>query len=163
MECARHPARTFPFLTAWFPILLERSPNRFPVLRRGFHDHFLHLLLDKPFPQQLQLLRVASVPASLELVFVFDFDVSHNHGQLRFMDIDSRYPIRHKLLRAGAESVPEITLSRVSGYRRPLWGETTPIYSLYHARSGSDRRSASASPLITQSRHSQPFWIIVKL
>src|ERR1019366_8139218 len=74
-----------------------------------------------------------------------------------------RYPIRHKLLLAGAESVPKITLSRVSGYRRSHRGETTPIYSLYHARSGSDRRSASASPLITQSRHSQPFWIIVKL
>jgi hypothetical protein len=77
MECARHPARTFPLLTAWLPILLERSPYRFPVLRGGFHYHFLHLLLDKPFPQQLQLLRVASLPA-LELVFVFDFDVSHN-------------------------------------------------------------------------------------
>src|ERR1022692_3283760 len=98
MECARHPARTFPLLTAWLPILLERSPNRFPVLRGGFHYHFLHLLLDKPFRQPLQLLRVASVPASLELVFVFDFDVSHNHGQLLFMYIDSRYPIRHKLL-----------------------------------------------------------------
>jgi hypothetical protein len=60
--------------------LLECSPNRFPVLRGGFHHHFLHLLLDKPFPQQLQLLRVvASVPA-LELVFVLDFDVSHNHA-----------------------------------------------------------------------------------
>ena len=49
MECARHPARTFPLLTAWLPILLERSPNRFPVLRGGFHYHFLHLLLDKLF------------------------------------------------------------------------------------------------------------------
>jgi hypothetical protein len=93
MECARHPARTFPLLTAWLPILLEHSPNRFPVLRSGFHDHFLHLLLNQPFRQQLQLLRVASVPASLELVFVFNFDVSHNHGQLLFMCIDSRYPI----------------------------------------------------------------------
>jgi len=94
------------------------QPYRFPVLRSGFHYHFLHLLLDKPFRQHLQLLRVASVPPSLELVFVFDFDVSHNHGQLLFMYIDSRYPIRHKLLLAGAESVPKITLSRVSGYRR---------------------------------------------
>jgi len=37
------------------------------------------------------------------------------------------------------------------------------IYSLYHARSGSDRRSVSASPLFSQSRHSQPFRIIVHL
>jgi hypothetical protein len=61
-------------------------------LRGGFHYHFLHLLLDKPFRQPLHLLLVASVPASLELVFVFDSDVSHNHGQLLFMYIDSRYP-----------------------------------------------------------------------
>src|ERR1700732_2590990 len=126
MDCARHPARTFPLLTAWLPILLERSPNRFPVLCGGFHYHFLHLLLDKPFRQPLQLLRVASVPASLELVFVFDFDVSHNHGQLLFMDIDSRYPIRHKLLLAGAESVPKITLSRVSAIDAPTGERQRP-------------------------------------
>jgi hypothetical protein len=35
------------------------------------------------------------------------------------MNVDSCYPIRHTwLLRAGAESVPSGTLSRVTGYRR---------------------------------------------
>ncbi len=48
----------------------------------------------------------------------------------------------------------KITLSRVSGYRRSHREQTTPIYSLYHSRSGSDMRSASASPLITQSDYS---------
>src|SRR6202034_2427635 len=42
-----------------------------------------------------------------------------------------------------------------------LYGEErTPIDSLYHARSGSDRCSASASPLFDQSRHSQPLRMI---
>ena len=71
-----------------------------------------------------------TLPASLKLVFVFDFDIRHNPRQLLFMYIDSRYPIRHKLLLAGAESVPEITLSRVSAIDAPTTGETTPIYSL---------------------------------
>jgi hypothetical protein len=166
MECARHPARTFPLLTAWLPILLERSPNRFPVLRGGFHYHFLHLLLDKPFPPQLQRCNCSGLLPYQRRSNWYSSStstVSYNHGQLLFMDINSRCPIRHKLLLAGAESVPKITLSRVSGYRRSHRGETTLIYSLYHARSESDRRSVSVSPLITQSRHSQPFWIIVKL
>ena len=97
MECARHPARTFPLLTAWLPVPLQRSPNWFPVLRGGFHYYFLDLLLAEPFRQPLQLLGVAPIPASLQWVFVYDFDISHNHRQLLFMDIDSRYPIRHKL------------------------------------------------------------------
>jgi hypothetical protein len=53
------------------------------------------------------MLGVTSVPASLKLVFAFDFDISHNHGQLLFVHIDSRYLIRHKLLLAGVESVPD--------------------------------------------------------
>src|SRR5206468_12680740 len=37
------------------------------------------------------------------------------------------------------------------------------IYSLDHARSGSNLHSASASPLSFRSRHSQPFWIMTWL
>jgi hypothetical protein len=93
------------------------------------------------------------------LVFVVDFNVSHNYGQLLFVDVDSGYPLRHRLLLAGAESVPEITLSRVSGIAAPTGGETTHhlfAYSLYHARSGSDSYTASASPLLNQSPRSEP-------
>ena len=50
----------------------------------------------------LQLLRVASIPASLKLVFVVDLDVSHNDGQLLLMDINSGYPIRHRLSPGGS-------------------------------------------------------------
>ena len=39
------------------------------------------------------LLLVASVPASLEFVFLVDFHISHNHRQLLLMDIDSGYLI----------------------------------------------------------------------
>src|SRR5207237_1243340 len=125
MDCARHPARTFPLLTAWLPVPLQRSPDRFPVLRGGFHYYFLDLLLAEPFRQPLQLLGVAPIPASLQWVFVFDFDISHNHRQLLFMDIDSRYPIRHKLPPGGSGERAGDTLSRVSGYRRSHGGVPT--------------------------------------
>src|SRR5262249_3073233 len=82
MECSRHLPGTFPIWTGRFPVPFERAPERFPVLGGGFHHHFLDLLLDEPLRQPLQLLRVASVPASLKWVFVVDFDVSHNYGQL---------------------------------------------------------------------------------
>ena len=61
MECSRHFPGTFPFLTARFPVPFQCAPDRFPVLSGGFHHHFLDLLLDQPFCQLLQLLRVASV------------------------------------------------------------------------------------------------------
>src|SRR5215471_12947759 len=51
------------------------------------------------------------------------------------MHIDSRYPIGNSYLLAGAESVPEITLTRVSGYRRsPQGRDNAPfIRSITHA------------------------------
>src|SRR5262244_293903 len=125
MQGSRHPTCTFSPLTRRFPVSFQRSPYRLPILRRGFHHHFLDLLLDQPLRKHLQLLRVASVPASLELVFLVDFHVSHNHRQLLLMDINSGCPIWHRSLLAGAESVPEITLSRLSGYRRSHGGKAT--------------------------------------
>src|SRR5258708_3996971 len=125
MECPRHPACTFPTLTHRLPKSIQRFPNRLPVLRGRFHHHFLDLLLDEPFRQHAQLLRIAPVPASLKLIFVFDFDVSHNHGQPLFMDIDSRHPIRHRLPPGGNGERAGLTLTWVSGYRRPHRGDTT--------------------------------------
>src|SRR5450756_2200881 len=61
---------------------------------------------------------VAAKLASLQLVLAIDFDVGHDHGQHPFMNIDSRYPVGHKLLLAGAESVPQVTSTRVAGCRR---------------------------------------------
>ena len=76
-------------------------------------------------PPAVATARGCSVPASLELVFVFDFDVRHYHGQLLLMYIDSRYPIRHRLPPGGSGERADGTLSRVSGYRRSHRGETT--------------------------------------
>jgi hypothetical protein len=66
------------------------------------------------------------------LVFVFDFDVSHNHGQLLFMYIDSRYPIWHKLLlRAGAESVPRDYIKQGRGLSTlPLGKDNAHLFAL---------------------------------
>src|SRR5258705_4383533 len=125
MQCSRHPARTLPILTHRLPISLHCSPNRLPVLRGRFHYHFLDLPLDEPFRQHPQLLRIAAVPASLKLIFVFDFDVSHNHGQPLFVDIDSRHPIRHRLPPGENGERAGLTLTWVSGYRRSHTGETT--------------------------------------
>src|SRR5260370_2038824 len=164
MECSRHFPGTFPILTARFPVPFECAPERFPVLRRGFHHYFLDLLLDQPLGKQSQVLRVATVPASLKLVFVVDFNVSHNYGQLLFVDVNSGYPIRHRLPPGGSGERAGDTLSRVSGYRRSHRGERQrTIYSLYHAPSGSDKLTSSAAPLLNQSRRSEPSWIMAWL
>jgi hypothetical protein len=97
MQCARHLPRTLPFPTPWPPVSLQCTPNRCPTSSSRFHHHFLDLLLDHPFRQQGQLLGVGTVPASLKLVFVVDFDVRHNYRQHLFMDVNSGYPIRHRL------------------------------------------------------------------
>jgi len=60
-----------------------------------------------------------------------------------------------EFLPAGAESVLRITLTRVTGYRRPPWEITTPTYSLNQTRSGSDRCTASTS-LGSRSHHPEP-------
>jgi hypothetical protein len=44
--------------------------------------------------------------------------VGHNHGKHLFMNVNSRYLVGHKLLLAAAESVPQVTLNWVAGYRR---------------------------------------------
>src|SRR6266478_7925557 len=70
------------------------------------------------------MLGVATISAPLKLVLALDFDVSHNHRQHLFMYVDSRYPISHILSSwRGAESVPRVSLSRVTGYRRSPGGK----------------------------------------
>src|SRR5215469_6306030 len=55
-------------------------------------------------------------------------------------------------LLAGSGEHAAITLTRVAGYRRSPEGKTTtPNYSLKHARSGSDRWTASNPPLISST------------
>jgi hypothetical protein len=42
------------------------------------------------------------VSSRVGAAFVVDFDVSHNYGQLLFMDIHPGYPIRHRLSPGGS-------------------------------------------------------------
>jgi hypothetical protein len=93
MQRSRHQACAFPFLTHRLPVLLQRSPDGFPILRLRFYDHCLDLLFEQPFGQQSQLFGAAAKQLQLKLVFAFDFNVRDNHRQYPLMDIDSRYPI----------------------------------------------------------------------
>src|SRR5262249_55350368 len=155
MQGPRHLSGTFPVCTRRFPVSFQRSPDRLPILGRGFHHRFPAWLLDQPLRKQLQLLGVATVPPSLKLVFVVDFDVSHNYGQLLLMYIDSRYPIWHRLPPGGSgERAADFIKQGLGLSPLPQGERPRTIYSLYHARSGSHALTASASPLSNQSRRS---------
>src|SRR5207249_10878000 len=70
------------------------------------------------------------------------------------MDIDSRYPIRHRLPPGGSgeRAGDYINLGLGLSPLRQRERQRT-IYSLDHARTGSNLHSASASPLSFRSRH----------
>lgn len=75
------------------------------------------------------------------------------------VDVDSCDPVRHRLLRLGAESVPR-RLFRVASYRRASVEDSkTLIYSFNHARSGPNSCSASIAPwlIATLAAPSPPF------
>src|SRR5215470_10155512 len=118
MQRAGPPPRSFPFLAKRFPIPFQSFPHGFPILRRRLHDYFFDFLLDEPRSQRSQLFRVAAKHPPLKLVFAFDLNVAHNYSQHLLVDIDCRYPVRHRLLLAGSGERAAITLTRVAGYRR---------------------------------------------
>src|SRR6516162_2135214 len=101
MQLARHCARTFPFLAERPPVAFQRSPNRLPILRRGFQHCFLHLLLAQPLAKPLQLLGVATKPSPLEFVFALTLYVGYHYSQHLFVNVNSRYPISHGFLLGG--------------------------------------------------------------
>src|SRR5208337_3273493 len=135
MQCSRLTACAFPFLTHRLPVSLQRVPNWFPILRRRFHDYFLGLLLEQPCGQRSQLFGVAAKHPPLKPELTVNFHVRHNYGQHLFMNINSRYPVRHKLLLAGSGERAAVTLTRVAGYRRSPRGEQRRpiIRSITHA------------------------------
>src|SRR6266850_3964170 len=110
-------------------------PDWFPILGRRFHDHFLGLLIERPCCQRSQLFGVTTKHPPLKLVLTVDFNVRDNHGQHLFMNIDSRYSVRHHFLLAGSGERAAVTLSRVAGYRRsPRGRQRRPIIrSITHA------------------------------
>src|ERR1700746_2465526 len=103
----------------------------------------------------------ATKQTPFKLVLTFDFHVSYDHSQHLFMNVDSRYPVRHNFPPGGSGERAASSLSRVTGYRRShRRGETTPNYSLNNARSGSDTRPASTSQVRNQSARSEAFPIL---
>src|ERR1700730_7962687 len=118
MQRSRPPACPFPLLADGLPTPLQRFPNWFPILRRRFHDYFLDLLLEQPCGEGSQLFGDAAKHSPLKPELNVNFHVRHNYGQHLFMNINSRYPVRHKLLLAGSGERAADTLTRVAGYRR---------------------------------------------
>src|SRR5207249_11266885 len=143
MQRAGPPSCAFSLLSYWLPIPFQCSPTWFPILRRRLHDYFFGLLLDEPRSQRSQLFRVTAKHPSLKLVFAFDFNVGHNYSQHLLVDIDSRYPVRHRLLLAGSGERAATTLTRVAGYRWfPNGKQRRPIIrSNTHAPDQTDGRS----------------------
>jgi|SRR5215472_4594269 len=107
---------------------------------------------------------VASEPASLKWVFLADFNLSHNYGQLLFVHIHSGYPIPHRLPPGGGGERAGDYIKQGLGLSPLPQGERQrTIYSLDHARSGSDTCTASGSPLCARSRRSEPARIMAWL
>src|SRR5437868_10754881 len=148
--------RAFSLLAEWLPIPLQCFPHWFPILGGRFHDYFFSLLLEKPCGQASQLFGAAAKLAPLKRVFTFDFDVTDDYRQHLFVNVDSRYPIRHSSSRPGAESVLRF-LNQGRGLSLFSPGDTTPPnYPLKYARSGSDSSADSTSPGSSRPRHPRP-------
>jgi hypothetical protein len=110
----------------------------------------------QPYGQQSQMGGVATIAPSLKLVLAFAFGVGHHHGQHPFMNVNSRYSVSHELppARSGERAATYINQGR--GLLLLLERKTTtPNYSLNHARSGSDKETASAYPLLIRPRPSK--------
>jgi hypothetical protein len=82
------------------PLALQRIPYWSPVLRRGFHDHFLHIARGKPLGQFLQLAWAGSELPAFKSPFAFDFYVRHGDRQHLLVNVDSRDPVWHTHLQA---------------------------------------------------------------
>src|ERR1700719_3376258 len=142
MQRSRPPACAFPLLADGLPTPLQRFPNWFPIWRRRFHDSFLDLLLEQPCGEGSQLFGVAAKHPPLKPELAINFHVRHNYGQHLFMNINSRYPVGHKLLLAGSGERAAVTLSWVAGCGRSLMGrQRRPIIrSITHAPDQTETR-----------------------
>src|SRR5437588_1779202 len=66
---------------------------------------------------------VATKQTPFKLVLAFDLHVSYDHSQHLFMNVDSRYPVRHNFPPGRSGERAASSLSRVTGYRRSRRGE----------------------------------------
>src|SRR6266851_9531594 len=133
MECSRHFPGTLPILTARFPVPFECAPKRFPVLGSGFHSstrcsvsHSASRCNCSGLPPNQRRSNWYSSSTSTSTTTTASFFLWTSIPAILY-DIG--------FLLAGAESVPEITLSRVSGYRCSHGGrDDAPfIRSITHA------------------------------
>src|SRR5208282_277467 len=69
------------------------------------------------------LVGVATKQTPFKLVLAFDFHVRYDHSQHLFMNVDSRYPVRHNFPPGGSGERAASSLSRVTGYRCSPGGE----------------------------------------
>src|SRR6266436_1405900 len=87
---------------------------------------------------------VATKQTPFKLVLAFDLHVSYDHGQHLFMNVDSRYPVRHNFPPGGSGERAASSLSRVTGYRRSN-------------RRGRDDAQLFAQPRTLRIRHADSF------
>src|SRR6266566_5433230 len=66
---------------------------------------------------------VATKQTPFKLVLAFDFHVSYDHSQHLFMNVDSRYPVRHNFPPGGSGERAASSLSRSQAIAAPTGGE----------------------------------------
>jgi hypothetical protein len=79
MQLAGHLGGALALLARRFPQPLQRAPHRLPVLRRGFHDDLLDLLLDHPLRQHVQLFGRRAELAPFKLILALAGYVRHHY------------------------------------------------------------------------------------
>ena len=129
MQFPRHRSAVFPLPPRRLPIPLQCLPHRLPVLCRGFHHRFFHLLLDQPrcqFPQSF-----GSRPnlAALKLVCPFRGHVGYYNGQHLLVHVNSRYPVSHCHSPCGSREHAYSYLGQGHAAADSPAGEPTPNYS----------------------------------
>src|ERR1019366_4617333 len=92
---AAHLAGPLPLLALRLPVLLQRSPNRLPVLRGRFHDYFFDLLLVQPLGQHMQFTGGSAELAPLKPILTFPGDVGHHDRQHLLVNVYCCDSIRH--------------------------------------------------------------------
>src|ERR1035437_6207208 len=149
MQRAAHLAGPLPLLARRLPVPLQRSPHPLPVLRGRFHDYFLDLLLVQPLGQQVQLTGSSAELSALKLILAFPSDVSHHYRQhLLLVNVNCCDSIRHHASpwRSGEHAKGNPRQGHVA-IAAPEGDERRPIIRAERACSGSNRGTASTSPL----------------
>jgi hypothetical protein len=82
------------------PLVLQRIPDRSPVLRRRFHDDFLDGARGTPLGQLPQLTWAGAELPAFKSPFPLSGYVRDGNCQHLLVDVDSGDPVRHTFLLA---------------------------------------------------------------